>query len=339
MINKLSVIIPACNEWPQVAFTIRNIAEELDGYIDFEIIVIDNYCEKVFKQGYPPDRGHARYTHPNFKGKVWSAYETLEDGCQHNIGHLQAVAERCSWLKYVRYEEKLSHWNAKRVGIEQAATGNILWFCDAHCIITKNTLVRMFKYYVDRQEEIHGSLHLPLTYHILENRKLIYKLVYNPDAAEIHYSFTGYRDDEFPYEVPVMSTCGMMISREIYDKIGGWPKFLGIYGGGENFINFVLAVAGYKKWIFPGKPLHHHGDKRGYHYEGDDYLKNRMLATYLAAGRRWLTYMIERGKHPTALKQRIADQVLENCWEQRELIKKQLVYPNIEDWIEIWLPK
>jgi glycosyltransferase involved in cell wall biosynthesis len=48
---ELSVIIPFCNEYPQILFTIQSIAQELRDRVDFEIIAVNNYCDEVEKQG------------------------------------------------------------------------------------------------------------------------------------------------------------------------------------------------------------------------------------------------------------------------------------------------
>ena len=53
----LSVIIPFVNEYPQVMFTIRNIAEELRDRVDFEIIAVNNYCDEVKAQNREEDKG------------------------------------------------------------------------------------------------------------------------------------------------------------------------------------------------------------------------------------------------------------------------------------------
>ena len=95
-----------------------------------------------------------------------------------------------------------------------------------------------------------------------------------------HYTLCGYSYDEL-IEVMAVSTCGMMISKEIFNQLGGWPKELGIYGGGENFMNYVMATQGFKKYIYPAKKaLYHHGEKRGYSWNYDDHLRNRAIATY-----------------------------------------------------------
>ena len=59
---RLSVVVPYCREWPQVAFTIRSIYEELKG-LDFEVLAVDN-----LQQGMAQDRGTE-----NVKGmaKTW----------------------------------------------------------------------------------------------------------------------------------------------------------------------------------------------------------------------------------------------------------------------------
>lgn len=304
---KLSIICPFVNEFPQVMFTVQNIAQDLIGRVDFELIAINNYCEEVKAQGREEDKGG----------------ETIKV-CQRGN----------TWLKYLEYKDKLSHWQSKNLGVKHS-TGDILWFVDAHCVIARDSLYDMFNYYVEHKDELDGSIHLPLTYKILEWHRLIYKLGGEPDKGDLHYSFTGYRDAEVPYEVPCMSTCGMMISRELYDYFGGWPKELGIYGGGENFINYALAVLGKKKWIMPGGTLFHHGEKRGYHWNGDDMIRNRFIANYMFGGDKWLSLMRDNRKGKKEVLQSIYENVKATCKGHRELIKLRQVIM-IEDWLSKW---
>lgn len=306
---ELSVIIPFCNEYPQVLFTIQSIAQELRDRVDFEIIAINNYCEEVKQQGIPEDKG----------------FEAVFASGKAN-----------PWLKVLSYKDKLSHWQAKNVGV-QISTGKFLWFCDAHCSVSRDALYNMFKYYKNTHENLNGSIHLPLTYKILESHKLIYKLVHNPEIGEVHYSFTGYRvcDKANHYQVPCMSTCGMMITREIYDQLGGWPKNFGIYGGGENFLNFTLAVLGKSVNICCGEPLFHHGDKRGYSWNYNDYTSNRITATYMFGGEALARKYAKHRKGNPDIIQKILNNALHKCKEHRELIKKNQV-STIEKWLDFW---
>ncbi len=132
-----------------------------------------------------------------------------------------------------------------------------------------------------------GTLHLPLTYHILETERLIYRIV---DDRE-KWGLLGYtffhpaKKTEEAYEVPVMSTCGMMVTKNLFQKEMVWPEVFGIYGGGENYFNYAMAMKGYKKFIFPEATLHHHGEKRGYRYNLPDFAKNRAAAMAIVCGK------------------------------------------------------
>ncbi len=312
--TELSVIIPFVNEWPLIAATVANIAEELRDRVDFEIIAIDNWCAQVAKQGRNPDRGHE---------------------------HMHTVAKGHPWLKVLKYEEKLSHWQAKNLGVRESS-GKFLFFCDAHCIVSRDALACMLAYYREHSEELNGTLHLPLTYHLLEWRTLIYKLVARPEDGFFHYSFDqgGYKKraaeaNGATFEVPCMSTCGMLMSREIYDELGGWPEGLGIYGGGENFINFTLAILGRKINIFPGPPLRHHGERRGYSYNWQDMQRNRLLATMMFGGVKHMRRFQKKMKGNAALAQRLGDQAVVLGREQRDMIKTKQVI-EIDDWVETW---
>lgn len=306
--HKLSIIMPFCNEFPQVMFTVQAVAQSLLGRVDFELMAINNYCKEVAEQNREEDKGG----------------ETIR-ACQRGN----------PWLKYLEYKDKLSHWQSKNLGV-QKSTGDILWFVDAHCALTRDAVFDMFNTYTENLSYFNGSIHLPLTYKILEWHRLIYKLAGDIEKGDLHYSFTGYRDNPVPYEVPCMSTCGMMISREIYDKLGGWPTELGIYGGGENFINYTLAVLGMKKWIMTGKgTLFHHGDERGYHWNFDNHLKNRFIANYMFGGDKWLTLMRDNSKGKKEVLQNIYESVKATCKEHREIIKSRQVM-TIEEWLSKW---
>jgi hypothetical protein len=307
MMAELSVIIPFVNEWPQAAFTIRNISEELDGRVDYEIIAIDNWCKEVEDQKRTRDR---------------------------SSGMVQSMSRHNPWLKYFWYCDKLSHWQSKNFGV-QNSTGKFLMFVDAHCVVSRDGIYRMFDLYRSSYKALDGTIHLPLTYHILESKRLIYKFAGSLEAGEFHYSFTGFRPAKAPYEVPCMSTCGMMMTRELYDQLGGWPKELGIYGGGENFINYTLAVLGKKKWIHPFGALYHHGEKRGYNWNATDYIRNRLLATYIFGGKKWLDVFTKHAKGRPEVLDRLNKEIIQTCSEHRALIEKQQVI-SIEEWLSKW---
>lgn len=316
----LAVVVPFVDEWPQIAFTLRSVAETLMGRLSFEIIAIDNWCQEVADQDRLPDRGH---DHIGRDGKPQD-------------GHIKAVAKRLSWLRYVRYDEKLSHWCSKRAGVA-ASDSDVILFLDAHVVPSRDAIITQYHAFQQLREEF-GELvtaHLPLTYHILEDHRLIYRLVDERAIGNVTYSFCGCRDSSEPFEVACMSTCGMMMSRNLYAQMGGWPKELGIYGGGEQFMNFAGAVIGVKKFIVPNVVLHHHGDKRGYHWTYTDYTRNRALANYLFGGQEYLDrYLANRKGKPEVLAY-IRDNVVQTCAEHRALIERQTIY-SIDEWLDKW---
>lgn len=307
---KISVIVPFVREWPQVVFTIRSIHETLLT-VEHEVLAIDNLV-------------------PSLQG----------DRATTNVASMANEWEKAGdpWLKYYKYPDNLSHWQCKNFGISKAE-GDILWFIDSHCILPTSA-VSAVKFYIKNYDELNGSLHMPLTYHILEPRKLMYKAVVEVSKGDYHYKFHSfskkYYADYEAVEVPSMSTCGMIIHRKYMEQLGNWPKELGIYGGGENFMNFTMAVLGIKKWVFVGDALCHHGDKRGYQWNLFDQQKNRAAATYMFGGRRLLKVWIDKvAKLSPREKNTVERLMLKNLASHRKHIKDNQVC-EIEEWVDVW---
>jgi glycosyltransferase involved in cell wall biosynthesis len=216
-------------------------------------------------------------------------------------------------LKNIKHDDKLSHWQAKNAGIE-ASTGERLLFIDSHCIVEQGSIRRMLN------TRLEGSLHMNVCY-MLDPRKLNYKLY----EGEMGYRFTvaplGLKE---PFQVPVMSTCGMMVERKLIDDIGKWHPELGIYGGGENYLMYKIATCGYKIMVHPGATLYHFADKRGYSWNYDDYVRNQFIAAYCIGDEEWLQKLIDmRCSKPHSNKVRvnqIADDVRKVCAEDRKFI-------------------
>jgi len=311
--GKLSVIIPTANEWPVIAFTARSVYEELRDRVDFELIIVDNWCPELAGQGRDRDR---------------------------TFDYFQQMCKGFPQVSILEYAGKLSHWNAKRLGVHHS-TGEFIQFLDAHVVPSRDAIYNQYRYYSERHAELDGVLHLPVTYHVMEYHKLMYKLALELDKGHVHYSFTGYREAEAPYRVPCMTTDGIMMTRELYDNFGGFPSELGIWGGGENFLNFTLAVLGKNVWMCAGpgmnNTLNHHGDKRGYSYNYDDLCRNRCIAAYMYGGAEFADLMIDNYKGNPAQLEKIYQSVVLNpdCIAQRKHIELQQVM-SIQEWAAKW---
>ena len=308
---RVSVIVPFVREWPQVAFTIRSVHESLKG-IPHEVIAVDNLMSNMEE-----DRGSK-----NVRGMA-KEWESKGD----------------PWLKYYHYTDKLSHWQCKNFGMSKAS-GDILWFIDSHCIIPFEA-IHFLQYYEENYEALNGSLHMPLTYHILEPKQLMYKAVVEVPKGDYHYVFhtfsrSKYLERERAIEVPAMSTCGMMIHKKYIELLGSWPEALGIYGGGENFMNFTMAVLGLKKWVWVGDSLCHHGDKRGYSWNHRDQQKNRAIASYMFGGNALLKLWINSKARLTPRESRtVRSEILNECEDHRKHIVSNQVC-EIEEWVDSW---
>lgn len=323
--KQLSIIIPYIQEYPQILFTLRSIHEQLKE-IDHEIIAVDNLCDPAISQlkskGIKIDKGHTI---------------TKEDGTIRN-SHIKSMSgvKGNEWLKYIHYTDHFSHWQAKNEAIRQSQSDFIM-FIDAHCVPSHNSIFNMYKYYSENWKELNGSIHLPLTYHILEDRKLIYKLKYDEEKHKCEYSFSSMRDSGV-FEVPCMSSCGMMLHKSFFDQVGLFPQ-TGIYSGGEHFLNFVSAILGRKKWIYAENDavLHHHGEKRDYNYTWGCFQYNRIVANYMFGGEKWARYFVNNLKISEKDREKLFQKVvsLDSNIQQRKNIENQQVM-TIEEWAETW---
>ena len=240
------------------------------------------------------------------------------------------------WLKYMQFSDRLSHWECKRLAC-QAATGDVFLFVDSHCIAS-NGIDEMLEKYAPYMDS--AVFHMPLTYKILEWRRMAYKMVI--EKGFYRYSLTGYPGENEPQDyvlkkVAVMSSCGLMISRKIYNKVGGWPMGFGSYGGGENFMNYALAVIGIDKFIYNPVTLHHHGEKRDYHSDYTSTLWNRLVAHYLFGGAKIAQTLADNSKgRPEVIKALIHDILNSDKYKDHRNIIKKNTKVDLADWVKKW---
>jgi glycosyltransferase involved in cell wall biosynthesis len=296
----LSIIIPSRNEFPQVAFTIQNVITTLECTpLDYEVLLIDNMSTVE---------------------KHW-----LDGKARHR-------------LRVFHHDDHEGHWGAKNVGIENAKA-DTLFFMDAHCIVEPNALVNMFKDYKTKYTTLNGSLHMPIRYLLdVPGRELVYQHTYNKPDGLMLYSFRRMTEYKKIHKVPCMSTCGMMISKEILvDELGMWPAELGIYGGGENWLNFTMAMIGRDINIWPFNPIHHYAYKRGYGWNYDNFQRNHIIAAYHWGGVEWVDRFIKwkiktKGDKFEILNE-MKEDIMVKCSEQKEHIESQRLYTP-ETWME-----
>jgi len=326
---ELSIIIPFIQEFPQILFTVRSLHEELRD-IDHEIIVVDNLTSNAKLQ----------LESKNIKPDL--CHEHLDKDGKNALSCL-AIAQRhggANWLRYLYYGDIFSCWQARNYGILNSKSPFIM-LIDAHCVPSRDSIVNMFRYYQKNWAKLGGSIHLPLTYQILEARKLIYSFDYQPDKGLCQYSFCGIpkQYDGTIFEVPCMSSCGMMCHRDLFNQIGLFPN-KGIYSGGEHFLNFVMAIIGKKKWVYNkyGAVLHHHGAKRQYNFTWDCLQYNRITSNLMFGGEKWVDLYINNLTIDDKSKSRLRSKVMEDqelLAHRKKIENMQII--DIEDWAQLKL--
>ena len=288
----ISAIVPVCNEYPQILFTVQSLLEEGAD----EVIVIGNKCTDK-------------------TNKYFSALKNPK-------------------VRYFVKDDRLSHWQAKNLGIEKSK-GDLLFFCDGHCIVGRDTLKYLSGFITDKTcpaAKRIGGLHCVVHY-ILDSRGLEYE--FRPE--EFYYRFCTARQAQEPYEVPVMSTCGMMCTKSVIEKLGGWNKELGIYSGGEQYFNFKQATCGYPQYIHPKARIWHYAEKRGYCWNYDDFVRNTFIAAYCIGGEELLEKQVALRKvkdRPDVI-DALADDVRIKCETDRNFIKDNQVM-TYDKYVDYW---
>lgn len=353
---ELSVVIPFCDEGSNVIFTTQAMIEELDGFCKYEIILVDNMSHDhlITKSG---SREYPTYSRDFFfhPPKGATAEQVADQKTWQKIG---TMFFRKGIVKYFTYDLKQGHWNAKNHGI-QNSTGKYILFLDAHCIMKRDSVRRMVQFLRDWEGKEYdhpmtpgkkwrvGGVHSFINY-ILDSRCLEYK----PQKKSFGYQFCTHQQEEylddkgqrqlrFPtksYQVCVMSTCGMMCPRNVIDELGAWHPELGIYGGGESYMNWKQSTCGYGHFIHPEAWCWHHADKRGYCYNHSDFVRNSFIAAYVVGGEKFLQQQVEarKVKERPAVIEALADDVRNKCKTEMEFIQSRQVV-DFETYIDWWL--
>lgn len=275
----LSIIIPFVVEMPQLLFTVQSLTYELRDRCDYEILCVDNKIPSIFESD-----------HSELNGSIY-IQKKIDAGVLPNV-------------RLLKYPNALSHWGAKNFAVDNAA-GDTLLFLDAHVLTQPGCIYDM--YHVYQQFALHreGSLHLPISYMLDNKIRLVYELVYEPDKGKVDYRFKPMElTNREVMRVPCMSTCGMLISKYLLvDVLKKWPDELGSYSGGEQYINFTMAVLGLKKYIYCLGDLQHYAAPRAYEMDPFDVARNKAIATFLFGGHELMTLFVND------LKNRVRDKL------------------------------
>jgi len=278
---KLSVVIPARNEWPNIVHTIYSIihALEADGftYKDFEIIIVDNGSDD---DAYPRRgvRGTLSYLLP--RGIYWSRI-----------------------LRVIK-DPIFGNHTARNKGAE-IARGKYLFFSDAHMAYRPG----FFKHMIETIDESGGLFHGCINW----------LGAYPPHHSGTGYQYTLKLGEEIKgtwnnrcvdldnwFSITAQGHCSVGVLKSQFFEFGGYPgmidpmSHLSSYGGGEFYLDMKWWMFGSCVVTNPKCIGYHLASERGYSYHHDDYKRNILSIGWALGMDEWveraLINMLRKGR-------------------------------------------
>lgn len=260
---KLSIIIPARNEFPNVVHTVYSVIHclEADGFSkdDFEIIIVDN--GSTDNNFYPQKgtKGTTTYLMP--RGIFWSR------------------------ILRVLYDPICGNHSARNKGA-QIARGEYLYFSDAHMALRPGFFNSMLKTCRETGGLVHGSVQ--------------WMGAYPPHQGGMGYGYTfklgeewkmtwnNYKVADTPFAVAGQGHWGVMVNRDQFLNFGGYPEVHRTYGGGEVFVDCLWWMYGSTVVTDPNAIGYHLSSGRGYTYHHNDYIHNIFNCGWALGADAWI---------------------------------------------------
>src|SRR3990167_7773321 len=253
---KLSVVIPARNEHPNLPHTIYSILHcwEADGfdYKDIEIIVVDNCSDDQYKAWPKPgDKGTSSYLMP--RGGFWNR------------------------MIRVVYAPIAGNHAARNKGAE-IARGEYLFFSDAHVAYKPGFFKSILRSVDESGGIVHGTLQNMGDYPPVSSSGgygYTIKL-----GEEIKGTWQNYKISDTWFYVPAQGHWAVCVKKKQFLDFGGYPKVHRTYGGGEFYLNMKWWMFGSTVAVDPQAIGYHLASARGYNYHHDDYIENVLGISY-----------------------------------------------------------
>jgi glycosyltransferase involved in cell wall biosynthesis len=215
----------------------------------------------------------------------WCDFEIIIVSNKSDPEHLEKFSRwvdhpKIPWFRLVEYNDKQSGWQTRNYGAS-LATGKYLFFCDAHIYPKPNA----YRGLVEFHEGWTGIAHCPLCYWIDPTRP-------NYGYVWQAYKFWGRWTRSLPKspmgDVPLSGSSSLLIDREVFEEVRGFHPALGIYGGGETYIDLKVQMFGHKVRMAIDHHIYHLSETRGYRWNNENFRFNKMLAAFTIGGEKYL---------------------------------------------------
>ncbi len=199
-----------------------------------------------------------------------------EDGSQ------EMVADKYAHVRLIKSEDNLGFSAANNLGV-RASKGRVLLFLNSDTRISEDALVQPLDYLLVHPET--GAITVRLIYPSGERDPDNHRGFPTPWNAMCHFSglsrlfpskprfngyFQTYADFNSTHSVEVIAGSFMMMTRVLFDELGGWDETYFFYGEDIDFC-YRINEAGYKIIYYPHvEVLHYKGASSGLRKESAD---------------------------------------------------------------------
>ncbi len=300
MSKKVSVIISARNEFPNIVHTVHSIVNDLETFLkpkEFEIIIVDNGSDDNTQE-------------PNIKGTS-------------DFLHYRGMFHD-KILKII-YDPVMGNVSARNKGVD-VATGEYIFFSDAHMSYKIGSFEAMIKAIDESGGMVHPAVDWMGAYPPEPSYQYTMKL-----GEKIWGTWTKYKVADTWFSIPMCGHCCLGMKREQFIKFGGYNPYFRCYGGGEMYLDLKWWMMGAGVVCEPRAVGYHLSAGRGYSYHNDDLMHNMMLCAYTLGGLEWaertfITYLNKPGVRKDVVKalyrQALAEGESDYEWIQKNAMMK-----------------
>jgi hypothetical protein len=217
----------------------------------------------------------------NYEYVVVTNGEPVDADTTKLLGHLGQVGK----LVHLHCDEALAPPVARQRGAA-AATGNVLFFFDNHCLPRTQYFERAL---LDFENPKVAVLHSTTWFYTGGAPNYHYRLTLGQNFWGTSADFPQIRHK--PYRIAAGGHGGFAVRSEVWNAVGGYgPEGLFVgYAGEELAFDLAAWRRGYEVWLDPKVEHYHFAGTRPYsrHYT-DEYYTNLLASAHLVGGEAWL---------------------------------------------------
>ena len=189
-----------------------------------------------------------------------------------------------SWVRRVA-TDRSGPGPVRQAGAEEAR-GEILFFVDAHVLLSPDFFRKVTRIMRERVWDSVGSFHVPIGWNggSTKRSSTHYKLTLETDFWGINTA-GGFTELT---EVATMGHGCLAVRRDHFFACRGYSAPFRQYGGDETYLDLKFAMFGYRNYTYPGAYCLHCSQRQA-NYESNPYvfIRNNLISAYVIGGDAW----------------------------------------------------